>query len=230
MTAIFERTAGRAAAVALAAAGVVALLGWVVVAYLRSEPPTVDFTGTSAPVHMTIQTVGSIGYGVHPSWVSYLVQDPHSGKWFHTTLWKLPADREIDVTVYQYDSGSAFRNPIWDRVTGTTGGTASFNGKAATVIDASSGGGVGHSFNVPDLGINVPLIGVPSGANNTCSGAPCDTSSAHNTVTFSFHTPPGAGNYRWQCFIPCGLAYLYGNGGPMAEVGYMGGFLEVVPA
>ena len=227
---MWDRTANRVAAVLLAAAGIVALIVWVVFAYLRSSPPTVSFTGAQGPVHMTIQTVGAIGYGVHPTWVSYLVQDPHTGKWVHTTIWQLPADREVDVTVYQYDSGSGFRNPIWDGVTGTTGNVATFNGKQESVIDASSGSGVGHSFNVPDLGINVPLIGVPSTAQNTCSGAPCDPSSAHNTVTFSFHTPPGAGNYRWQCFIPCGLAFLYGNGGPMSETGYMGGFLQVVPA
>ena len=76
----------------------------------------------------------------------------------------------------------------------------------------------------------MPLTGIPSTSTKACSGAPCDPTSDHNTVTFSFRTPPGAGNYRWQCFIPCGLAFLYGNGGPMAETGYMGGFLETVPA
>ena len=44
---------------------------------------------------------------------------------------------------------------------------------------------------------------------------------------FSFVTP-GVGQYRWQCFVPCGLGYLYGNGGPMSTLGYMGGFLKVV--
>src|ERR1039457_6760360 len=36
------------------------------------------------------------------------------------------------------------------------------------------------------------------------------------------------GQYPWQCFLPCGLGYLYGNGGPMQTVGYMDGFLKVV--
>ena len=43
---------------------------------------------------------------------------------------------------------------------------------------------------------------------------------------FSF-TSPGPGNYRWQCFVPCGLGWLYGNGGPMSTLGYMGGFMQV---
>ncbi len=38
----------------------------------------------------------------------------------------------------------------------------------------------------------------------------------------------GPGNYRWQCFVPCGLGFLYGNGGPMSTLGYMGGFMQVV--
>jgi hypothetical protein len=46
-------------------------------------------------------------------------------------------------------------------------------------------------------------------------------------ITFSFVTP-GPGQYPWQCFVPCGLGYLYGNGGPMQSVAYMDGFLKVV--
>ena len=152
VTGLWDRTANRVGAVLLATAAVAALVVWVIAAYLRSSPPTVSFLGSTGPVHMTIQTVGAIGYGVHPTWVSYLVQDPHSGEWVHTTLWKLPADREIDVTVDQYDSGSGFRNPLWDGITGTIGGVADYNGKPESTIDASSGTGVGHSFNVPDLG------------------------------------------------------------------------------
>jgi hypothetical protein len=28
--------------------------------------------------------------------------------------------------------------------------------------------------------------------------------------------------------VPCGLGFLYGNGGPMSTLGYMGGFMKVV--
>ena len=37
---------------------------------------------------------------------------------------------------------------------------------------------------------------------------------------------PGAGQYPWQCFVPCGLGYLYGNGGPMQIDRVHGRFLE----
>ena len=225
----WERQSVRIGAVMAVAAGVVGLCAFAVFAYLRSSPPTVDFTKSAGPVNLVVQTVASIGTGVHPTWVSYLVQDA-DGHWVHSTLWQLPADRQINVTVYEYDSGGALRNPVWGGVTGTEGGVATVNGKTESVFDPNVGNGIAHTFNVPELGLNVPLYGISSDAKNPCSVAPCDTSFDHNTIKFSFHTPPGAGNYRWQCFVPCGLSYLYGNGGPMSTVGYMGGFLKVVPA
>jgi hypothetical protein len=57
--------------------------------------------------------------------------------------------------------------------------------------------------------------------------APCDSSFAHNTIQFTIKTP-AAGLYPWQCFVPCGLGWPYGNGGGMSTLGYMGGFLKVV--
>ncbi len=225
---LFERQAARLAAVLIGAAAVIGACAFVTVGYLRSSQPTVSFLGQKGPVDLTLQTVPSIGSGIHPTWVSYYVKSP-SGPWVHSTVWKLPADRTINVTLYEYDSGSPFRNDYWGGVAGTTGGTATLNGKTASFFDPNSTNGIGHSFNVPELGLNVPLEGISGDAKNPCSLAPCATSSDHNTVTFSFKTPPGSGSYRWQCFVPCGLDSLDGNGGPMGTVGYMGGFLQVVP-
>lgn len=197
-------------------------------AFVGSTPPTVNFAANhrpGRPVHLTIQTVGSIGYGVHPTWVSYLVQAPN-GKWVHTTLWQLPAHTRIDVTIDQYDSGSPLRNQVMGKVTGVRGGREYINGHGFALFNANKGNGAAHTFTVPQLGINVPLLGVSGNAKNQCAAAPCTLSHAHNIIKFSFKTPK-PGEYRWQCFVPCGLAYLYGNGGPMSTVGYMGGFLEV---
>ena len=206
----------------------VALVVMTSMAFLRTEPPTVDYV-TSAnsrqPVNLTLQTVGAIGYGDNPGWVSYLAREPQ-GKWVQSTLWDLPAHTRINVTIYQFDSGSPLRNPQRGEVTGVLNPT--LNGARISLLDAASGNGVGHTFSVPSLGINVPLWGVNGNAKNFCNQpAPCPLSAAHNTVKFSFVTP-GVGQYRWQCFVPCGLGYLYGNGGPMSTLGYMGGFLKVV--
>jgi hypothetical protein len=226
---VFERPMARLAAVLAAAAAVVGLCVFVVAGYMRSSPPWVDFSRSSGPVDLTVQTVGSTGFGSHPTWVSYLVRNT-SGQWVHSTLWQLPAGRLINMTVDEYDSGGALRNSVWGGVTGTVGGTATLDGKTASVFNPSTGNGIAHTFNVPDLGINVPLYGISATAKNPCSAAPCSLTNDHETIKFSFRTPPGVGDYRWQCFVPCGLAFLYGNGGPMSTVGYMSGFLKVVPA
>ena len=218
------------AAIVLGLAGVaLALVIFTVMAFLRSNPPTVDFASghqAGQPVNMTIQTVGSIGFGPHPTWVSYLTKEP-DGQWSHTTLWDLPAHTKVNVTIDEYDSGSPLRNQQIGRVTGTDGGSVVVNGQTKSVINSNAGNGVAHTFSVPALGINVPLYGVNGSAKNFCNSAPCDTSEAHNVITFSF-TTPGVGQYHWQCFVPCGLGFLYGNGGPMQTIGYMGGFLKVV--
>lgn len=222
---------GRLAIVVVLFLVAVGLIVWSVASFLTPGTPggVMDFTNTQAagqPVNLTVQSVGAIGFGPHPTWVSYLVKDPHTHRWVQDTTWKLPADTVVHMTVLQYDSGSPLRNQQWGQVVGTLSGTASLNGHPFSVYDSNTGNGVGHTFAVPALGLSVPMIGV-NGNAQLCGSSPCHTSSPHNTITFSFKTP-GAGSYSWQCFVPCGLGYLYGNGGPMATQNYMGGFLEVV--
>ncbi len=207
---------------------VVALAAWAVIGFMLPQPPTVDFTHaqpTGAPVNLTVQTVGSIGTGNHPTWVTYMVQAPN-GSWVHSTVWQLPAHTRVNLTVEQFDSGSPLRNQHWGQVQGTIGDSATLNGKAYSVYDSNSGNGVGHTFSIPALNLSIPLVGVPGNAPNICGVAPCSMSDPHNIIKASFVTP-GPGSYSWQCFVPCGLGYLYGNGGPMSTLGYMGGFLKV---
>lgn len=202
-----------------------------IMGYVRKNPPWVDFTAghrPGTPVHLTLQTVGEMGHGGHPTWVSYLVEAP-DGKWVHTTLWKLPAHTAIDVTLYEYDGATPLRNQFYGEVQGV-GGSYTVDGRHLSLIKAASTSkGVAHTFTVPHLGINVPLFAVPSSAPHDCSYAPCHPNYAHETIKFSFNSG-GVHEDRWQCFIPCGASWLDGNGGPMQTIGYMGGFLEVVKA
>ena len=206
----------------------VALVVWAVATLITPGTPggVTDFTKTQAagqPVNLTVQTVGAIGDGAHPSWVSYLVKNPTTGKFVQDTTWQLPANTVVNVTVLQYDSGSPLRNQEWGQVQGVS--NATLNGSPYSVYNSYTGNGVGHTFAVPALGISVPLVGT---SGNICAAGPCQTSSPHNTITFSFKTPKRPGEYHWQCFVPCGLASLYGNGYGMSTQNYMGGFLDVV--
>ncbi len=209
----------------------VGLVVWAVAAYLTPGTPggEVNFTNTQSagqPVNLTVESVGSIGFGPHPSWVSYMTKDPHTGQWIQDNTWVLPANTQVNMTVYQFDSGSPLRNQQWGQVEGTTNNSATVNGASFTHFDSRTGAGVGHTFAIPSIGLVVPLPGVAS--SNICGAGPCLPSKwAHNTVTFSFK-PPGPGSYNWQCFVPCGLGYLFGNGGGMSQENYMGGFLDVV--
>jgi hypothetical protein len=178
-----------------------------------------------AAVNVTLQSVGAYGSAPHPTWVSYLVRSPN-GQWIHTTVFQVPQHTRINVTIYNYDSGSPLRNQQIGQVSGTQANVATLNGKTFRVINSNAGNGVAHTFSIPSLGINVPLYGNNANAN-LCGAAPCTTSSPHKIVRFSFMSP-GPGNYRWQCFVPCGLGFLFGNGGPMSTLGYMGGFMQVV--
>lgn len=202
------------------AVAVIAVILYIVL-FLTQAPAAVSAVTQNGTAHLTIETVPSYGHDPKPDWVTYMVKDA-SGHWVHSTLWKLPANTVVDVTIYQYDSASGLRNPFLAQVRGTIAGTATLNGKPFSTLNAND---ASHTFTVPDLGLSIPLAGIPDSATNTCSATPC-TSEAHTTTTFSFRTP-GPGEYRWQCFVPCAAAFIFGNGGPMQSIGWMSGELEV---
>ncbi len=211
---------------------VLVLVVFAAMSFVGSEPATVDFASGhhGGPVTLVAQTDGAAGTGAHPTWVSYQVKTPSTHKWVHTTLWQLPEHTKINVTIYQFDSGGPLRNQHWGQVTGTDGTTATrTTGTTFKIINGTtSKTPIGHTFTVPALGINVPLMGVTTSKKNFCTSGPCTpTKQLNHKVTFSF-TTPGPGNYHFQCFIPCGAGHVFGNGGPMQTLGYMGGFLEVV--
>jgi hypothetical protein len=216
-------------------AGTLAVLIALVVLYvadfLTVAPAPVSAAVQSGTARLTLQTVASFGHAPAPDWVSYLAQD-QSGRWQHTTIYKLPAHTLVTLTIYQFDTATGLRNPFLAQVRGTQGGTATINCSACSpaingpvsVVNADD---ASHTFTVPDLGISVPLPGVADDAKNQCAAAPCSLSQAHTTISFSFMTP-GPGTYRWQCFVPCALKTYFGNGGPMQTIGWMSGELKVV--
>ncbi len=216
-------------AVGLVTAAVGVLIGLYVADWATSFPPTVAGTSSVLPgggTNLTLETVAAIGKKfspAHPDWVSYLIRS--RGKWIHSTVFQVPANSVVHVTLYQYDSPTGLRNPFLSQVQGTIGGTMTVDGKTVNSIPPEE---ASHTFAVPEMGVFVPLPGVPEEAKHPCEEAPCETSTSdHRTITFSFRTGR-KGRYRWQCFVPCAAGYLFGNSGPMQTVGYMGGFIDVV--
>ena len=213
--------------VGLGVAIVGVLIGLYVATWATSFPKEVAASAApanSGGTNLTLETVAAVGPRFspsHPDWVSYLVRE--NGKWVHSTDYTVPANSIVHVTIYQYDGDSGLRNPFLSQVQGTVGGTMTVDGKRVNAISPEE---ASHTFVVPQLGVFVPLPGVPEEAKNQCEFAPCE-GSAHRTVAFSFRT--GAkGRYRWQCFVPCAAGFIDGFGGPMQTLGYMDGFLNVV--
>jgi hypothetical protein len=177
-------------------------------------------------VDLRIMTVAAVGPQLspgHPDFVSYLVRDTR-GKWLRRTVWRLPANATVHVTIYNFDGASGLRNPLYARPQGIDNNTLALDGKPTVVINPDD---TSHTFAVPAFGLVVPIIGVADNAKNQCGYAPCAMSNAHRTITFTFHTGK-AGHYRWQCFVPCAAGWIDGFGGPMQTIGYMDGFLNVV--
>ena len=203
------------------------LIGLYVSSWATSQPPKIAATlapPSSSGTQLTLETVAAAGpkySSSHPDWVSYLVRK--NDKWVRSTIYTVPANSIVHVTLYQYDGNSGLRNPFLSQVQGTVGGTETVDGKTINSINPEE---ASHTFVIPQLGVFVPLPGVPEEAKNTCEFAPCE-GATHRTITFSFKTGK-KGRYRWQCFVPCAAGTIDGFGGPMQTLGYMDGFINVV--
>ena len=212
-------------AVAVVTVAVGVLLGLYIGVYLTAAPGMATAARTGAGAQLYLATVPAAALNdPHPTWVSYYAVDANVHNWRHDTTYQLPAHTLVHVTIYNYDSQTGLRNPFIAAATGTTTGNFVLNGKPTQAISPDS---ASHVFAIPEIGLTVPIYGIPDSAKNPCSNAPCSLSNDHSTTSFTFRTP-GRGLYRWQCFVPCAAGYIEGWGGPMQTVGYMDGFIKVV--
>ena len=216
--------------VAVAVAVVGAVIGFYIADYLLAYPATFAASTAKAAstgagsTQLTLASVPGAGDSTpHPTWVSYFAIDAHGG-WHHTTIYKVPAHSLVHVTIYNYDGASGLRNPFISEAQGVVGSSLMINGKPAVAIDPNS---ASHVFAIAQLGVSVPLPGVPATAKNPCAAAPCSLSQDHETISFTFRTGK-PGRFRWQCLVPCAAGFILGFGGPMATTGYMDGFVQVV--
>jgi hypothetical protein len=216
----------RVAGIVVAAAIVCVAVGLYIGLYLTNVPGSAAATSSaSGGANLYLATVAAAETSdPHPSWVSYYAVDANDQHWRHVTTYVLPARTLVHVTIYQFDSQTGLRNGFIGQATGIVGGTFLLNGRPTRAIDPDA---ASHVLAIPQMGVSVPLYGIPDSAKNPCSNAPCPLSTDHETISFTFRTP-GKGLYRWQCFVPCAAGFIQGFGGPMQTVGYMDGFIKVV--
>jgi hypothetical protein len=235
----------RITALLVAFAAVVVGAVFVVIHYIGASPPVVDYTSMASggQVNVVLQEDPQNTVSSHPDWVSYFVQNPSTHQWIHTTLFKVPAKTRVNMTILGYDGCTPLRNNFWSKVQGTIGGDMTVQQfktvgqpiggpKTYSVLNSWSGCNVAHTFAIPSLHVFVPIASPVTALFNSsaCGVSPC-TSGPHSMVKFSFMTPAvrgiGTAVYRWQCFIPCGGGFVFGNGGPMSTIGFMTGNMEV---
>jgi hypothetical protein len=204
--------------------------------------PNVHYKASAGQVNVVLQEDAQNSVSSRPDWVSYFVQDPATKQWVHTTLFTVPANTRVNMTIYGYDGCTPLRNNYFSQVLGTIGGTATVSqfdqhgkeyvsNQTTPVINGWSDCNVAHTFAIPGLNLYVPIASPNAqlSANNLCSSSPCTTSgNPYSLETFSFMAPRHAGVFRWQCFVPCGGGFLDGNSGPMQTFGYMVGEMDVV--
>ena len=216
----------RVVAVAVITAVVCVLIGLYLGLYLTNNPGSASAAPSAGGgVQLYLATVAAAELSdPHPTWVSYYVVDSNDQHWRHQTTFVLPANTDVHVTIYQFDGQSGLRNPFISQARGTVGGNFILDGKPTQTIDPDA---ASHIFEIAQLGVSVPLMGIADDAKNPCDNAPCPLSTDHHTISFTFRTGK-RGLYRWQCYVPCAAGFIDGFGGPMQTVGYMDGFIKVV--
>lgn len=170
-----------------------------------NAPPLYQPVSAATPIHVTwvIATPDMLGSTDKPA---YLPANP-----------VLPANTDVTVTVVNFDDATALPagSESFATPTGIIGELSlapldpadpNANTPAKTVAALDPATGVGHTFTVPELHLNVPI-------------AP------KSRTTFTFHTGD-AGTYTWQCMDPCGTGST-GWGGAMVSTGYMRGTLTI---
>jgi hypothetical protein len=213
---------------------VVAGVVFVVAHYLLGGPPTVNYTAAPGqPVNITLQVDPQApDDSTHPAWPTYIFKNPKTGAWVQTTVFTVPAGHRIIFHLYEFDGPTPLRNPLWSKVTGTIGDVEYVGAarKPYHVLPSWTATDVAHTFAIPSLDIMVPLM--PTQASSLCPVSPCSLNQPktdpYSLDQFSIMAPTTPGTYRWQCFIPCGLGFLTGFGGPMQTIGYMTGNMVVV--
>ncbi len=228
----------------VAFAAVVVVAVYVVVHYMVGTLPTVDYThaASGGQVNVVLQEDPQNNSSSRPDWVSYYTMKPGANpmsqaSWVHTTLFSVPANTRVNLTILGYDGCTPPRNNYWSQVQGTIGNVIAFQqfkdpGKPQGAVHVTptlngwSHCAVGHTFAIPSLHLFVP-VGSPDASASLCSSSPC-VSGPYTLEKFSFRTPSHGGEFRWQCFVPCGGGFIDGNGGPMQTFGYMAGQMTVV--
>src|SRR6201992_95794 len=114
----------RAASLLVAFLVVAGLVTFVAIYYIggTSALPTVHYAASGGQVNVVLQEDPQNDSSSKPDRGSVFVQDPATSKWVHTTLFSVPANTKVNVTLYGYDGCTPLRNNYFSQVQGSLGG------------------------------------------------------------------------------------------------------------
>jgi hypothetical protein len=164
------------------------LIGLYVATWATSQPPTIAATvapASSGGNQLTLETVAAIGPKYSPT-ASRLGLLPGQEERQVDPQHDLHGARQLGRARHDLPVRRRHRpaQPLPLAGQGTVGGTETIDGKTVNSINPEE---ASHTFVVPQLGVFVPLPGVPEEAKNQCEFAPCE-GAAHRTIEFSFYT------------------------------------------
>jgi hypothetical protein len=180
----------------------------------------VDYGTASSSAATTPKRVAPAASKVIPTVPITVVTDAQTGKpddlAFVPSDITLPAHSTVRISITNFDGATAQKPARYARVWGTVGGTIQVRKMMAsmpnmpehvsTVRALNANTQVSHTFTVPGMHLNVPVM-------------------ASGVTTFVVHTG-NAGHYTWQCYNPCGTGKS-GWGGAMSQKGFMSGTITV---
>ncbi len=105
----------------VAFAAVVAGAVFIVLHYLGSSLEVVNYSSVASGgvVNVVLQEDPQNNSSSEPDWVSYYVQDPQTKAWVHTTLFSVPKNTRVNMTILGYDGCTPLRNNFLSLVQGT---------------------------------------------------------------------------------------------------------------
>ena len=179
--------AKRVTGIVVGAAIVCVLLGLYIGVYLTSQPGAASAAQSPAGAHLYLGTVpASEGTDPHPSWVSYYAVDAEQPQLAPRHDLHPAGQLRGARHGLQLRRAERVAQPVHLAGRGNRRRDFTLDGKPTKTIDPDA---ASHIFAIPQLGVSVPIYGVPDDAKNQCANAPCglDTRAQHHHV----HLPHG---------------------------------------
>jgi heme/copper-type cytochrome/quinol oxidase subunit 2 len=185
------------------------------VAAITAKASAAPITTGVGPYRLTLVEIMNSGWNTTLAQPKFYVEGP-TGLESSANI-SLPVNTTIELTILAYDTPTANSTDAMGVVNGTTvNGMYMINGSMASMssmptqwgqtIKSVPGAMLAHTFSIPQLGVNVPVVG------------------GNTEIAYLYFTK--AGSFTWICLTPCGFG-PNGAQGAMSTMGWMSGTVTI---